>query len=42
MFAIDVEEWGLANLLEEYRSRRRKIAIEPNSRVNAKSRRAAG
>jgi hypothetical protein len=26
MFAIDVEEWGLANVLEEWRQRRRKLA----------------
>jgi hypothetical protein len=42
MFAIDVEEWGLANLLEEYRQRRRKITMPPKARPKLKSRRAAG
>ncbi len=27
MFAIDVEEWGLENILEKYRARREKIAF---------------
>ena len=42
MFAIDVEEWGLANLLEGYRERRRKISMPVRGRSKSKSRRAAG
>ena len=38
MFAIDVDDWGLENILEEHQQRRVKIRYEPRTRVARRDR----